>query len=1176
MADVPARDELTIDVPTGYGVTPVPGGRRGGRLPSGPVPLGVAGATDPVVAALQQQGLVQVGPPQQLAATTARRRGTARVQVTVAADEDAVVLLEQDGVYTWQHPSRRSEPELPGGTRSPLASRSATRQVVFEVSLVPSEAAERRGLLQDLAFARVRVVVFKFLARAITGKVIRHLEAHITPRLVRIADPDPLGWQPLGQLPELPADRPARVLLFVHGTFSSTAGGFGSLGGHDAGRALLAQAVQGYDLVIGYDHLTLSLDPSENAAELMSMLRALPWPVQPVFDVVTHSRGALVTRSFVEQALPQSGWAATVDRIVFAAGTNAGTLFAKPGNWDRLLDLYTNLAAAAARLLPEQLAATILSEAIKGLGALAKFLVAYSITDGGVPGLAAMEPDGKFVQDLNRSQPGQPLPGTTPWYVLGANFEPKLRGPSAPALPARLLAMLADGLVDQLMGEPNDLVVNTASMAAIDSPVGTASGFVRARYDFPAEAGVFHTVYFQQEATAEYLFDWLQLSAPVASAPPPAPDPVPRGTATGATRRPVKVPARKAPVRRGSAGKVPTITVPTRKMPTITVSPGMVFDGLPGPFEATRAVRRESYTAAVLRERGPTGSFPNTGMVLIPDLVGKLRQPAAPARTGGRRAAGGRGAGTARSTGAGTARSTGGRAARATGRTAHPAAGGPPAPPTVAYFRAAMAEQAVVGQVASVRCTVGREQLEKLAGAATAQGPVAEDKPITVQLVVKAHAEVVGDDRADIAVPNPGEPVDLYFDVRPLAKGEGELHVVARQGPIPLVTLVLKPTFVTGRVRKGAGTIGAAADEVPASAPDTCVKHWLRITERTIGTQTVYDFDLQADDLKLLCSGTSAPLVGDRAQYVARLYQRIEDRAVSSQADAAAFARELRALGGELFDELIPQAIGKALWEHREQLQNVLVLSDEPFIPWELVHLKNGRTLPKDSWFLAQLGTMRWLQGTYPPDVLARARTRYVVPDYPARSGLQLPATAAEATFLSDQLGGEAVPADSASVLDLLSEPGSFDLLHFAGHGEAENGSARILLTGRIEGDSYLPDSLFESTVNQYAALRAEDGSRPMVVLNACQAGQLAPQLTHVGGFAHAFIQNGAGAFVGALWSIGDQPASAFCQELYRALLAGKTLAEASLQARQAARRDGGEATWLAYVVYGNPCARWA
>ncbi len=78
--------------------------------------------------------------------------------------------------------------------------------------------------------------------------------------------------------------------------------------------------------------------------------------------------------------------------------------------------------------------------------------------------------------------------------------------------------------------------------------------------------------------------------------------------------------------------------------------------------------------------------------------------------------------------------------------------------------------------------------------------------------------------------------------------------------------------------------------------------------------------------------------------------------------------------------------------------------------------------------------------------------------------------------------------------------------------------------------------------------------------------------MTTTGGFAKSFIEARAGAFVSSLWSILDEPASEFTEAFYNALLAGKTLAEAAIAGRDRAR-SAGDATWLAYVVYGNPAA---
>ena len=70
----------------------------------------------------------------------------------------------------------------------------------------------------------------------------------------------------------------------------------------------------------------------------------------------------------------------------------------------------------------------------------------------------------------------------------------------------RLVAMLADRFTDRLMGGPNDLVVDTSSMTAIDLATGA---FIKDRFDYGANATVYHTVYFAQQQTVALLARWL-------------------------------------------------------------------------------------------------------------------------------------------------------------------------------------------------------------------------------------------------------------------------------------------------------------------------------------------------------------------------------------------------------------------------------------------------------------------------------------------------------------------------------------------------------------------------------------------------------------------------------------------------------------------------------------------
>jgi hypothetical protein len=308
---------------------------------------------------------------------------------------------------------------------------------------------------------------------------------------------------------------------------------------------------------------------------------------------------------------------------------------------------------------------------------------------------------------------------------------------------------------------------------------------------------------------------------------------------------------------------------------------------------------------------------------------------------------------------------------------------------------------------------------------------------------------------------------------------------------------------------------------------------------------------------------------------------------VASSEDATAFQEQLRAFGADLLDELVPVELQRDLWAYREQLAHVVVLSTEPFIPWELVHLKDPATgrLPDETWFLAQLGLVRWLWQPQPrgrrsnvrlPWLLpVRAgRARFIIPDYPDPAW-RLAAPPAERTFLERRLDARPITPHHAEVLSLLRDPDGFDLLHFAGHGRATSehiADAELLLEGRYERGKYKPEPLPVAVVRHNFRTVTEEPS-PIVVLNACQTGRLGHQLSSIGGFAEAFIGGGAGAFISSLWSVGDRPALTFVEALYETLLAGRPMAAAVRAARERARAAG-DATWLAYSVYAHPEAR--
>lgn len=485
-----------------------------------------------------------------------------------------------------------------------------------------------------------------------------------------------------------------------------------------------------------------------------------------------------------------------------------------------------------------------------------------------------------------------------------------------------------------------------------------------------------------------------------------------------------------------------------------------------------------------------------------------------------------------------------------------------------------------VGKIASVICRVSRHEIAAEADRARAEGRVAADlsRNVTLEVLPKANVEVIGEDRADLPVPGEDETGEAYFDIRPTGTGICQVWVVVRQGPVPLLTLrleapaALEPPAVPVTRYPVEARVAVGA---PTGLEDGT---WLSVVEMERGPVTVYRYELRSTALEILATFESPPL-RNRTEYVANLYREIENRWLTSAGDVEAFGEELREFGGTLLSQLFPERLQEILWRLRDSLKDLIVLSCEPFIPWELVHLKEpGQPLPDETRFLAETGLVRWLytrENAYPPLTLrARpGRVRVLCPDYPAN--LRLPQTRAEADFLVASLGAVPVPAHEREVRALLRD-GDFDVLHFAGHGQADAGdiaNAKIHLEGRMEGKTYIPATISASTVDQQARLAGPERSKPLVVLNACQAGRQGQQMSSLGGFAQAFLERGAGAFISTMWSVGDEPSSTFVTTFYRELLDGQTVSAAASQARRDAR-GAGDGTWLAYAVYAHPQAR--
>jgi hypothetical protein len=248
----------------------------------------------------------------------------------------AVLYEAEDGTISWHFPR---ETAVAGVTRGGGA---LTYRIPREVVVAaPGEVVPggQRGVLGALGKKILKVLVFKIVDEAsqyIGDKLARQFEAQHRPHRLRAFTPDDFSAPATAALDSVALQRLAddRALLFVHGTASSSHGGFGRIP-HD----VFTEFYQRYGgRVLALDHPTVSVSPEENVAWLAGELAALGDRKLTV-DIVSHSRGGLVSRLLTEH--PElTGGRLDVGRLVMVATPNAGTELAHA---ERLGQLLTGL-----------------------------------------------------------------------------------------------------------------------------------------------------------------------------------------------------------------------------------------------------------------------------------------------------------------------------------------------------------------------------------------------------------------------------------------------------------------------------------------------------------------------------------------------------------------------------------------------------------------------------------------------------------------------------------------------------------------------------------------------------------------------------------------------------------------------------------------------------------------
>jgi formylglycine-generating enzyme required for sulfatase activity len=279
-----------------------------------------------------------------------------------------------------------------------------------------------------------------------------------------------------------------------------------------------------------------------------------------------------------------------------------------------------------------------------------------------------------------------------------------------------------------------------------------------------------------------------------------------------------------------------------------------------------------------------------------------------------------------------------------------------------------------------------------------------------------------------------------------------------------------------------------------------------------------------------------------------------------------AFMEAIQAKAAFLSERILPKDLRQLLTSLQGKARSLLVQSDEPWIPWEILCLpEDPQSEVADGPFLCEAFAMtRWLRGLPQTLTFPLRRIAMVAP-----RDSELAQAEGEWEDLQELARGETrqvgrLPARLENLLENFRRS-EYDGWHFTTHGFHRE-TVPDLDGLWLEEQEELNPSHLSGKARRLGDLH------PLIFLNACSSGRNGISLTSIGGWAPAFLKAQAGACIGTLWPVDDRPARDFARAFYAAFTAGTPMAEAVFEARQKIRSEGNP-TWLAYTAFAHPRA---
>lgn len=499
-----------------------------------------------------------------------------------------------------------------------------------------------------------------------------------------------------------------------------------------------------------------------------------------------------------------------------------------------------------------------------------------------------------------------------------------------------------------------------------------------------------------------------------------------------------------------------------------------------------------------------------------------------------------------------------------------------PDPPRTAYARLESPDVVVIGRSFPLVVGLAPEPVAGVSGPAL-ERPATSVGPYTLVVQVVADGfRTVGPQtwRQELPVtaeaPWPSVVLDLVAE-----PASGEVSARAIQAIFSVdgqtIGFAVRPVaVVASEALLGAPAVEPSGEPVTmavpsqADAPDLTI----RVVMGTGGAEGRLLWTFETPHRVGVPDGPVATDIGQRPE----AFTRTLIAGVNAREGLPGLYQFLRGVGLTIADNMppeVPSLLHQVAARAGDRPLRVFLLSEEPYVPWELAVVDPPLDQAAPAFLAAQCDLGRWVLGQrrppLPPPTDVTIRTMAVVSGvYDGRLARLIEAEE-EAAQLAERYAAEAVDADAPDILHCLAGSPCADVLHFALHGAYDvEGEAEGLI---LKDGSYLHPLVVKGTTIEGA---------PFVFLNACQVGNGNLVLGDYAGLAQSFLYAGASGVVAPLWSVSDLVAKELALEFYRRALEDGSSPAAVLRGERGRFGTGNDAssTYLAYQFFGHPAMR--